>query len=77
MGWVHFRQGQFEQALPYFRFAYANYLDGEIIGHYILALYRAGKPDVAKRLYQLEINYPPNVKKINRHVKDILPELKN
>lgn len=77
MGWVNYRRDDLAAALPYFRYAYGNYLDGEIIGHYILALYHSGKPDLAKRLYQLETQYPPNVKKINRHVSDILPKLKD
>lgn len=77
MGWVKYRRGQFDAALPYLRYAYGNYLDGEIIGHYIMALYQAGKPELAKKLYQLEIQYSPNVKKINRHVEDILAKLKD
>lgn len=77
MGWVNYRRNHLEVALPYFRYAYGNYLDGEIIGHYILALYHSGRADLAKRLYQLEIQYPPNVQKINRHVGDLLPKLKD
>ncbi|PID58484.1 MAG: hypothetical protein CR957_00420 [Gammaproteobacteria bacterium] len=75
LGWVYYRRGQFTQALPFFRFSYANYLDGEVIAHYILALHHAGHPELAKQLYQLEMRYQPNVKKIQQYVKDILPLL--
>lgn len=73
MGWVYYQRGEFETALPFFRFSYAAYLDGEIIGHYILALHYAGKPDVAKRLYELESRYPPNTEKIQRIVAPVIP----
>lgn len=75
MGWAHYQQGQPNQSLPFFRYAYANHVDGEIIGHYISALFKAGQPDVAKALYRLETQYPPNVEKIERFIEPIKREL--
>lgn len=75
MGWLHYQQQAYEQALPYLRFAYANYSDGEIIGHYIAALEKAGQHNLAKKLYQLEIKYPEHQEKINDYTKDIQEQL--
>ncbi len=67
MGWVLYQQGQYQEALPFFRYAYANYQDGEIIGHYIALLEKIGKKALSKTLYQLEKQYLPNVEKIERY----------
>lgn len=71
MGWLYYQQGHYELALPYFRYAYANYLDGEIIGHYIVALFKAGKTKEAQTLYQLEKQFSPNRKKIDAYTQTL------
>ncbi len=76
MGWAAFKRQSFDEALQFFRVSYAKYRDGEIIGHYILGLHASGQVALAKKLYQLEIRNKHNVKKIEKHVKAILPELK-
>lgn len=75
MGWVLYQQGQYEQALPFFRNAYAHFLDGEIVGHYIIALVKAGKLDQAKKLYQLEKQYAPNWDKIDFYTQSVQDKL--
>ncbi len=75
MGWALYRQGKFDQAMPFFRYAYGNFVDGEVTGHYIKGLYKQGQIDKAKKLYQLESQNAKNLKKLNRNVKDILSEL--
>lgn len=69
-GWGLYLQGDYDAALPYFRYAYANYTDGEIIGHYILGLYHAGHVALAKQLYDLESQYTPNLKKLAHFAPD-------
>lgn len=75
MGWVLYQQEKYNDALPYFRYAYAHFLDGEIVGHYIIALAKAGKIDQARKLYQLEKHYAPSKDKINFYTKSIQSEL--
>lgn len=75
MGWLYHQKKQYEKAMPFFRYSYANYVDGEIIGHYIMNLLAAGKSQLAKQLYQLEIRYAPNQKKINYYVRDVIEQL--
>lgn len=75
MGWVLYQQGKYTEALPYFRYAYANFVEGEIIGHYIATLVKAGQVDKARKLYQLEKHYSPNWEKINYYTQSVQDEL--
>lgn len=75
MGWLLYQQKSYDESLPYLRFAYANYSDGEIIGHYIAALEKSGQYQLAKKLYQLEIKYPPHQEKINYYTETIKERL--
>lgn len=77
MGWAKYQKKQYAEALPYFRYAYSQYQDGEIIGHYIMVLMANNEQSLAKKLYQLEIQYQPNrekMKKITRSVEQVLSE---
>lgn len=76
MGWAYYQQQQYEAALPFLRYAYGQYLDGEIIGHYIVALLASGQKSLAKTLYQLEVQYEPNKEKIQQITQAIQKELK-
>ncbi|MGY0399621.1 MAG: hypothetical protein ACWIPH_06735 [Ostreibacterium sp.] len=68
MGWLLYQQKKYQQALPFFRYAYSQYLDGEIIGHYIMGLFAAGQKTLAKKLYNLESRYQPNIEKMKHYV---------
>lgn len=48
MGWALFKQKKYSDALPFFRYAYSQYLDGEIIGHYVMTLSNNGEGYLAK-----------------------------
>lgn len=75
VGWLYYQQGHYKLALPYFRYAYANYLDGEIIGHYILTLLKSGNTKQAQKLYQLEKQFLPNRKKIDEYINPLKEQL--
>lgn len=77
MGWANYQQKQYQAALPYFRYAYGLYLDGEIIGHYIMGLMASGQTSLAKKLYQLEIQYLPNKEKIQQITQSVQEELES
>ncbi|PID65946.1 MAG: hypothetical protein CR975_05320 [Gammaproteobacteria bacterium] len=75
MGWSYYQHKQYKAALPYFRYAYGRYLDGEIIGHYIMGLVADGQKSLAKKLYRLEMQYEPNREKIKHITQSIEQEL--
>lgn len=75
MGWLLYQQKSYEQSLPYLRFAYAYYSDGEVIGHYIAALVKSGRLALAKKLYQLEMQYPLHQEKIKYYTKPMKEQL--
>lgn len=75
MGWLLYQQKSYEQSLPYLRFAYAHYSDGEVIGHYVAALAKSGQLALAKKLYQLEMQYPLHQEKIRYYTKSIKEQL--
>ncbi len=77
MGWLYHKEKQYAKAMPFFRYAYGNYVDGEIIGHYIVNLLANGKKQLAKQLYQLEMRYEPNQEKITYYTQDVLDQLEN
>lgn len=76
MGWALYQKKQYDKALPFFRYAYSQFLDGEIIGHYVMALAAAGQMSAAKKLYHLEMQYEPSVKKMQRITKPLREALK-
>ena len=51
MGWVLFRQGHAEQALPYLNEAYADDHDGDVAAHLGEVLWRLGKQADAERVW--------------------------
>lgn len=56
LGWVLFKQGHPEQALPHLQAAYAEQADGEVAAHLIETLHQLGKHnDVQNLLRQLPI----------------------
>ncbi len=75
MGWSKYLYKKYSDALPYFRFAYRKYLDGEVIGHYIMVLMANDQEKLAKKLYRLEMQYEPNRKKIKQITQSIKQEL--
>lgn len=75
MGWLLYQQKSYEQSLPYLRFAYAHFSDGEVIGHYVAALAKSGQLALAKKLYQLEMQYPLHQEKIRYYTKSIKEQL--
>lgn len=66
MGWAYYQKKAYSAALPFFRYAYSHYSDGEIMGHYIMGLAANGQLSVAKKLYQLEMQFDANAEKIKR-----------
>jgi len=51
LGWVLYRQGRTAEALPYLTAAYADDHDGDIAAHLGEVLWRLGKPDEARRIW--------------------------
>ena len=51
LGWVLFRQGHGEQALPYLNEAYADEHDGDIAAHLGEVLWRLGRRSDAERIW--------------------------
>jgi tetratricopeptide (TPR) repeat protein len=52
LGWVLYRQGRSAEALPYLAAAYADDHDGDIAAHLGEVLWRLGKPDEARRIWE-------------------------
>ena len=71
MGWAKYRAKKYEEALSYFRYVYGQYLDGEVVGHYIMALWASGQRKLAKKIYKLEMKYWQNIKKIKQITSDV------
>ncbi len=76
LGWGYYKKSEFKKSLKFLRYSYQNYNDGEVIGHYIMALYYAGEVEKAKKLYKLEIQNKENLEKIKLNIKSIEMELK-
>jgi Tfp pilus assembly protein PilF len=51
LGWVLYRQGRTAEGLPYLTAAYADDHDGDIAAHLGEVLWRLGKPDEARRIW--------------------------
>jgi len=51
LGWVLYRQGHGDQALPYLNAAYADEHDGDIAAHLGEVLWRLGRQDDAERIW--------------------------
>jgi tetratricopeptide (TPR) repeat protein len=51
LGWVLYRQGHADQALPYLKQAYADDRGGDIAAHYGEALWQIGQRDEAERIW--------------------------
>jgi tetratricopeptide (TPR) repeat protein len=51
LGWVNFRQGRANEALPYLRAAYADDRDGDIAAHLGEVLWRLGQQEEAQRIW--------------------------
>jgi tetratricopeptide (TPR) repeat protein len=51
LGWVLYRQGHAEQALPYLNAAYADDRGGDIAAHYGEVLWQLGRRDDAERIW--------------------------
>jgi tetratricopeptide (TPR) repeat protein len=51
LGWVHFRQGNASEALPFLRAAYADYRDGDIAAHLGEVLWQLGSKEEAQRIW--------------------------
>jgi len=51
LGWVLFREGRGDEALPYLTAAYADDRGGDIAAHLGEVLWRLGKPDDAERIW--------------------------
>ncbi|MBS9778424.1 MAG: hypothetical protein KGV50_06635 [Gammaproteobacteria bacterium] len=71
MGWSLYKQQKYQESLPYFRHAYAMFQDGEVVGHYIMALVASGKEQLAKKLYDIEMKNLKSQKKIFKITKSI------
>ncbi len=59
MGWVHFRLGNFVEALDYLRRAYANRPDPEIAAHLGEVLWVKGEREEANRIWQSTLKDNP------------------
>ncbi len=51
LGWVYFREGRANEALPYLRAAWADDRDGDIAAHLGEVLWRLGSQDEAQKVW--------------------------
>jgi tetratricopeptide (TPR) repeat protein len=60
LGWVHYRMGNFDEALKVLHMAYAARPDPEIAAHLGEALWRSGQRDEARKIWRAALSENPN-----------------
>ena len=60
LGWVMFRRGRLDQALPILKMAWHNSGDSEIAAHYGEALWKSGDQGQARYIWQQALNTDPS-----------------
>ncbi len=74
MGWVLFKQGEFELAVDYLQRAYAQAPEAEIAAHLGEVLYASGSKQRAEEIWMLAIEQYPDNDILKRVIKKYLPE---
>jgi len=64
MGWVLFKLGRTDEALPYLERAYEEVMDAEVAGHLIQAYQAAGQRDKAEALLRQSLKKSPDSKEL-------------
>lgn len=72
VGWLRYRQGQYEQALEYLQRAYAKHPDDEIAAHLGQVLWSLGRKQEAKDLWEQVSKQKPD----SRHIQKVLEQFK-
>jgi tetratricopeptide (TPR) repeat protein len=60
LGWVHYRMGNFDEALKVLHLAYAARPDPEIAAHLGEALWKSGQRDEARKIWRAALSENPN-----------------
>jgi tetratricopeptide (TPR) repeat protein len=60
LGWVHYRMGNFDEALKHLHLAYAARPDPEIAAHLGEALWRSGQRDEARKIWRAALSENPD-----------------
>jgi tetratricopeptide (TPR) repeat protein len=60
LGWVHYRMGNYEEALKVLHLAYAARPDPEIAAHLGEALWKSGQRDEARKIWRAALSENPN-----------------
>jgi tetratricopeptide (TPR) repeat protein len=72
MGWLNYREGQYEEALALLQKAYKKSPQGEIAAHLGETLWMLGRQEEAKRIWQDGLKNDPN----DRYLNEVLKRLK-
>ncbi|MGB1702461.1 MAG: tetratricopeptide repeat protein, partial [Cycloclasticus sp.] len=72
VGWLNYREGQYEKALIFLQKAYSQSPDGEIAAHLGETLWMLGRQNEARQLWQEALKRD----KDNRHLIEVLKRLK-
>ncbi len=73
MGWVHYRLGNFDEAIKHLKRAYELQPDAEIAAHYGEVLWKAGRKDEARALFDAALKKEPDNDTLKRTLERIKP----
>ncbi len=66
MGWIHYRLGNYEEALKYLERAYELDPQGEIAAHWIEVLWVVGETEAARTLFEASMERYPDDEHLNK-----------